>query len=136
MPEWSPLMGVGIEEIDQGHQELVEKLQELGRAMKKGRGREVMGDLLAFLRSHADAHFAVEEKLMKRSGYPGYPEHRAMHEAFRKELATRTEAFDRDPGAAWHITETHGWIMRWLSHHEIAADSPLGEYLRQAGCGG
>ncbi|MFU8856175.1 MAG: bacteriohemerythrin [Deferrisomatales bacterium] len=133
MPEWSPLMGVGVQEIDEGHRELVEQLGELGLAMKRGRGRERLAELLRFLRLHADEHFAAEEELMARHGYPDRAEHQARHEAFRAELAAREEVFSLDPDTPGVVTEIHGWILRWLSHHEIAADAPLGEYLRQAG---
>lgn len=131
MPEWNPLMGIGFEEIDRGHRELVERLNELGLAMKRGRGQEVVRELLAFLGAHATSHFAIEERLMERSGYPDREQHRLLHEAFRSQLAEKVEAYAADPTDPGQVLAIHGWMMTWLERHEIAADAPLGEHLRR-----
>ncbi|MBI5442430.1 MAG: hemerythrin family protein [Deltaproteobacteria bacterium] len=130
MPQWDPLMDTGIDRVDRDHQRFVEKLNELGQAMKVGKGRETMADLLAFLNDYVREHFGYEEALMKRCGYPGYEEHRAIHERFKKDLATRAAAFAQCPDDRLITIEIHGWLMSWLSEHALNVDAKVGDYLR------
>jgi hemerythrin len=134
MPVWDDtLMGTGIEQIDHDHHELVERLNELGQAMKRGRGRAAMSELLSYLEQYVREHFAYEEALMQRSGYPEYEEHKAKHEAFKEALAARTAAFARAPDERLVTIEIHGWIMNWLSDHALNVDAKLGDYVKDHG---
>jgi hemerythrin-like metal-binding protein len=120
-----------VPELDREHLELVRQLDELGLAMKKGRGRETLARLLAFLRRHVDKHFRDEEELMVARGYPEYPEHRAQHDLFRSRLAEQEQRFARRPQDRALVLEVHGWVMRWLAEHTISADGRLGDFLRE-----
>lgn len=131
MPEWDPLMDTGIEQVDHDHRELVEKLNELGQAMKRGRGREAVNELLTFLKAYAREHFAYEEALMLRAGYPDFPEHKARHEAFKKELEARAAAFADTPDERLVTIDIHGWLMNWLRDHALNVDAKLGDFMKE-----
>ncbi len=132
MPDWDPLMTTGVARMDEDHKALMEKLNELGQAMRRGRGRDSMGELLAFLEGYVKEHFGFEEQLMKASGYPGYEDHRQKHDAFRQGLAKRAEAFARTPDDHALIVEIHGWLMAWLRDHALYTDVKLGDYVRES----
>lgn len=131
MPEWHPLMEVGVAEIDRDHQVLVEKLNELGQAMKRGQGRDAVAALLAFLSEYAERHFAMEERLMRENGYPDYEEHRSRHEGFRRDLQEKVSAYQADPGDRGITLDIHGWAMGWLRDHALTVDAKLGDFLNR-----
>lgn len=130
MPEWEPLMETGVAEIDRDHRELVDRINELGQAMRKGEGRQKIAELLAFLNRYVQEHFLMEEALMRASGYPGLEQHQARHEQFRRDLAARAEAFAHTPAERGVAIEIHGWLMRWLSDHTLHQDETLAVHLR------
>ena len=133
MPEWSPLMEIGVPVLDSQHRELVNQLNELGLAMKKGRGRETIRELLAFLSRYVEDHFRVEEGLMRHHRYPGLGEQVGLHEAFKSELASHVDAYERDPADRSLTMEIHGWGMEWLMDHILSVDARFGEYVREQG---
>jgi hemerythrin len=124
-------MEVGVPEIDEQHRELVRRINELGLAMKRGKGRETVADLLAFLSSYVDEHFGMEEGLMRESKYPGIHEHRGLHAAFRKEFTAKVNAYDADPDERATTLDIHGWMMNWLMNHIMYVDMKLGEFLQE-----
>jgi hemerythrin len=130
MPEWGPLMEIGVPKIDEQHRELVRRINDLGQAMKRGKGGETVVDLLAFLSSYVDEHFGTEEGFMRKFKYPGIQEHRVYHEVFRKEFAGKVEAYNADPGARSTTLDIHGWMMSWLMNHILNVDMKLGDFLQ------
>jgi hemerythrin len=129
MPDWGPLMEVGVPEIDEQHRELVRRINELGLAMKRGKGGETVADLLAFLNSYVELHFSMEEGLMREFHYPDIGEHRGNHSAFRKQFEEKREAYVADPGERSTTLDIHGWMMSWLMNHIMYVDMKLGEFL-------
>jgi hemerythrin len=133
MPEWNSSMEIGIPVLDRQHQELVNQLNELGRAMKRGRGRETISQLLAFLSHYVEDHFRVEEGLMRHHKYPGLEEQRFLHEKFKRELAAHVDDYAGNPTDHSLTVEIHGWGMNWLMDHIMNVDARFGEYARERG---
>ncbi len=133
MPEWGPLMETGIPVVDAQHKQLVRRLNELGLEMKKGRGRESVADLLAFLRRYAKVHFDTEERLMRECDYPGIEEHLARHAEFRKDFEHHLEAFAGNPAERSATLDIHEWMMSWLQQHVMSTDLKLADYMRDKG---
>lgn len=131
MPDWNPLMEIGIAEVDDEHRELVRQINELGQAMRRGEGRDRIGELLGFLRRYAEQHFAREEKLMAEAGFPGFGEHRGRHEQFRRDLKAHEDAFVAAADERAVALELHGWVMKWLSTHTLYEDDTFARFLRE-----
>jgi hemerythrin len=129
-PQWSQALSIGVEGIDQQHQELFRRAHELIEALKSGRRSEV-GALVEYLGEYAQEHFTAEEALMRRIGYPGLDGHHAQHEEFRRELASLVADYERK-GATPLVTLTlHNWLSDWLRQHVSTADVELGAFLAE-----
>ncbi|MCK6519793.1 hemerythrin family protein, partial [Myxococcota bacterium] len=83
---WTPGMSVGVPELDSQHRELFTRLNRLVAAIRAGRGSADVAPVLAFLDDYTREHFADEERVMERAGYPALAEHRAQHAGFCAEL--------------------------------------------------
>jgi hemerythrin len=86
MLEWKPEYSVGVAKLDTQHRKLFDYVNELEQAMRKGQGRAVLDKILANLSAYTREHFATEEELMRRTGYPAYAQHKAAHETFVKRV--------------------------------------------------
>jgi hemerythrin len=128
--DWTPDLAVGIPEIDAQHQEIFRRADALLLACRQGRGRKVVGETLAFLSRYVDTHFAAEEDIQRRSGYPGLDAHRLQHAAF---VATVTGLQSRlaDQGTALPVTvELNRVLVDWLVTHIKTEDTKVGRHLR------
>lgn len=69
--QWDPSLSVGVKQIDEQHQELFRRVNELVDAMHRGRSQAQLGEMLSFLSVYVVQHFGAEEKLMSERWYPG-----------------------------------------------------------------
>lgn len=131
--QWEAKMATGIAKVDAQHKELIRQVNELMDAMKAGKGRQIIGDVLAFLGKYALEHFATEEALMQRHGYPGYAEHKAIHEAFKKDFGQLAAEYDRNPEKLSVTIQVQRRVLDWLRDHILNTDQKMGAFLREKG---
>ena len=133
MLKWEAAMETGIATVDRQHQELVDKVNELMTAMKEGKGREIIGDVLAFLGNYAVDHFRTEETLMDRHKYPDADKHKAIHETFKADFGRLVGEYDANPTKVSLTIEVQRRVGEWLRGHILNVDKELGKYLAEKG---
>ncbi|MFB6267116.1 MAG: bacteriohemerythrin [Halodesulfurarchaeum sp.] len=112
--------GVGVEHIDSQHRQLFETLSELHAAMREGRGRDELGDILAELARYTDQHFGDEEAFMRECGYSGdcsacFRAHVDAHDTFEDRVAEIRERYEA--GERTVSLETLEFLRTWLTNH-------------------
>jgi hemerythrin len=134
---WTPALAVGVPMIDAQHQELFRRAERFILAVRGGERAEV-APLVVYLSEYAATHFSDEERLMAESGYPELAEHRAAHEAFRKEFKELVMDYERKGPTPLVALTLHNWLADWLRRHVSTADVRLARFLearRQRGRG-
>jgi len=118
--EWSESLSVSVGEIDAQHRELVRLINELGDAMRLGKGREVLGSVLDGLITYSREHFATEERYFDLFGYADEAAHRKEHAEFLAKVSGFRESL---------LTERVGLSIRvmrflgdWLVEHVQGSD--------------
>ena len=125
--EWNEKLSVNIRAIDEQHKKWINILNELHDAMKAGKGRDAVGNVLDELVEYTKVHFASEEKLMEANGYPLFSGHKKLHEDMVKEVEfLRSE---HSSGAAGLTIEVMQFLKNWLNEHIIGTDKNYGPYL-------
>lgn len=124
---WRPEFSIGIAAIDVQHRAILGVLNEYFDAP----GNVEYANLYARLMAVVDAHFAFEEALMAKHGYPGTAAHRQEHAQMRATLAeyaigTRSEA---------QAGKVRGHLFRWITTHVLgeAMDKDLAQFLKSRG---
>ncbi|MBN2342419.1 MAG: bacteriohemerythrin [Deltaproteobacteria bacterium] len=79
---WNDSWNTKITVIDQQHRKLVNLVNDLGEAMRVGKSKEVVNDVLTVLVDYTKTHFRAEEALMRQHGYSELAEHQKIHEEF------------------------------------------------------
>ncbi len=128
---WSPALALGHAEIDTQHEELFRRVADLVHAMTSG-DRPAVDRLFDFLGEYVIVHFAVEEKLMAESDYPGFNVHRASHQRFVREYESLRKLHG-DIGTSAGVAvavKAHTWLSGWLTNHIRSADQLLAKHLR------
>jgi len=120
---------IGIEEIDDDHNKLVNLFNILNHSIMEGAATDYVEAVLDELINCTVWHFSHEERLMLKYGYQGFEEHRTEHQDLinsareLKQKFTLTGKLDEK--------EDLEFLERWLTEHILVADTRLGAYLNE-----
>jgi len=118
-------------EIDEQHRKLVGLMNDLYRAMREKKGREVLEGILDELVDYTLVHFGVEERYMTEFDYPGLVAHKAAH----KKFADRVVDFHREfrAGQGNVTVELMRFLKDWLAEHIQKTDKAYSALFREHG---
>lgn len=128
---WEAQYSVNVWEMDEQHKKLIKMLDDLFEAMLTGKGRETLGKVLAGLISYTKIHFAAEEELMKKHGFPEYPSHKKEHDALTQKVLDLDKRFRTSSVSI--TVETGNFLKDWLTRHILNRDKKYGLYLNAKG---
>ena len=128
---WKAEYSVGVQKLDDQHQQLVGLLNQLYEALEAGQGKEALGKILKSLMAYTKEHFLSEESLMKLYGYPGYLDHKAKHE--RMTVHVRTLAGQYAAGEISSPIQISNFLKDWLKKHILGTDMEYRPYLQGKG---
>ncbi|MBL9027043.1 MAG: bacteriohemerythrin [Myxococcales bacterium] len=129
--EWDDSLSVGVTALDDQHKQLFELLDELQQATTEDREaalrQEIVGDLVEYTK----IHFAFEETMLSRNGFPELEPHRAAH----SKLAEQVDVYARaaDAGAGPLGADLYFFLRTWLNGHIRGSDRRYGPFLNQRG---
>lgn len=127
---WGPEYATGHTGIDTQHEQLFRITGELHVAMRDGRGRRVIGDLVNFLADYTARHFAEEEEVMRRAAYPQLASHQELHRTLLSQVADLQRRFAA--GEQLKTMDVSEFLANWLSKHILQVDHAYVEHLKAA----
>ncbi len=132
MISWKPSMAVGIDEIDEQHQEIIRRAGQFLESLAD-RSRQDTGILLSYLRNYCVTHFGAEEAWMRESAYPGRADHQKEHDAFIKKLMALSAEHEKKRGPGLKADQVAVVLEEWLTAHVAGSDIALAKHLRAHG---
>ena len=127
---WSEKLSVGIQQVDDEHQNLVAVLNQLDEAMRTGKGTRVMSEILAQLIQYTQIHFNSEEELMLECQYPKLKLHQAQHRQLVQKVVKYQQKFEK---SGKRITkEMMEFLNYWLTNHILVDDMAFGQFYAGA----
>jgi hemerythrin-like metal-binding protein len=118
--QWKEDYSVGVKQIDGQHQKWIEILHDLHEAMKVGKGREVIGEILERVKDYVQLHFATEERLLKNADYSDFDNHKRIHDSFVKQIAEIIE--QHKSGNSFVTVKVGNMLNDWLVNHITRID--------------
>ncbi|WP_235893931.1 bacteriohemerythrin [Oceanidesulfovibrio indonesiensis] len=128
---WSSDLSVGIDSIDDQHKVLVDLINELNEAMKQRKADSVILDILDRLKGYVVEHFAHEEKLFAKHGYPEARSHKDVHQKFVDKVLDFEKQLKS--GSVTLSMEVMKFLKDWLTGHIMGTDKKYSPFLRQKG---
>lgn len=118
---WDESWDTGISVIDQQHRKLLNLINDLTEAMRQGKSRDVMDDVLTVLVEYTKTHFNTEERLMAQVQYIEIVEHKAQHADFIKKI----EGFLQKAKAGSSVLsiELMSFLSSWIINHIKGTDA-------------
>jgi len=125
---WNDRLSVGIASIDKEHQKLVALLNDFYDAVQAGHGKESLASVLAALVDYTKKHFANEEQLFAKTGYPEATAHKKAHDDLTHQVLDIQQKYAKGAGTALP-TETLNFLKNWLITHIQGADRKYSSHL-------
>ncbi|AKH20937.1 bacteriohemerythrin [Sedimenticola thiotaurini] len=129
--EWNEELSVGIEEIDEQHKVLVGLINRMHDAIHQRHGSDVVEGILAELAEYTRIHFAVEESLMRLLNFPGYEEHRDLHEELIDQMVDLQQKIAEGKHSIGF--ELMHFLKVWLAKHIMEEDMQYSGFFLAAG---
>lgn len=128
---WKPEYSVGVKSIDEDHQKLFNLLNQLFEAMTKGKGKEIVNDIISELERYAVSHFAREESYFRITNYSLAAQHIKEHQNFKQKVAELKKDIASNKGMV--VPDVLGFLSDWLKNHIIQSDMAYKDHLKKHG---
>ncbi|TWI68582.1 hemerythrin-like metal-binding protein [Desulfobotulus alkaliphilus] len=126
---WRSRLATSIKTIDDQHRELVRLINLLHKAMRLQKGAAELGGILKQLADYTVTHFAYEEELFARYGYPESRSHSKVH----RDLVARVVGIQKDfeSGKATVTMDLMDFLKDWLNTHILKTDMAYVPFLKE-----
>lgn len=122
--QWTDDYLIGVEELDFEHKNLLDRLNELHLDILRGDEPDVIEMCLGEICSRVEAHFALEERHMQRTGFANYEKHKREHDQFLDEMYDAVEMFTSGLETSFQeVLEIR--LESWITNHILTSDKQL-----------
>ena len=121
---WDETMSVGVKKLDDQHKILIGLINDAYEAIQK-HDEHHMTKLIEQMRAYANEHFATEEGLMRKHGYPGIENHIFKHAKFNSEV----DEFKKKQFEKTNLSQIFVFLSRWLTTHIMDEDRQYVSYM-------
>ena len=106
-------------------------VNDLSGAMRAGKGKDILGNILNGLISYTASHFKTEETYFDKYGYPDKVNHKNEHAAFVKKATDLKAGFDKNE----HLltVEVLNFMSDWVKNHIKGTDKKYSAFFNQKG---
>ena len=129
--KWTKDLSVWIGKFDEQHKRLIDILNQLREAHAQGRGKQTLAQAIERLHAYASSHFASEEQLMTRHGYPDLESHHREHMDFAAKMEDFEERLE-SPGVNLS-GEVIEFLEDWLATHIKTSDKSYASFFKDKG---
>jgi hemerythrin len=125
--EWTPELSVGMDEIDQQHQQLYAIIEQLLDARKQNLDHKSILSLLTRLVDYSDYHFRTEDNYMIENEYPLFLSHRKEHLTYIRKMGELIDALENKNASLSH--DMLVFLCDWWKRHVSNSDMKFARYI-------
>lgn len=122
--KWDNSFLIGIEELDYEHKALIDDINRLHNVLAGHDEKSEIEKCLGDIHARMQAHFALEERVMKEGKYEHFEEHKSSHDAL---LDTYTEHMMRflNDIDGYAIRTIEDFLKDWVIDHILTSDKKM-----------
>lgn len=128
---WTEKLATGVPAIDQQHKDIINKMDDVFKNGKAGKGADEVLATLKYLQDYVKKHFSDEEQLQIKSGYPKYQQHKQAHAQFIKSVEGLFERFNKEGAVLAVVMEVNKTILDLFIKHITMVDKDFAAYYRE-----
>jgi hemerythrin len=126
---WKDVYSVGIDEIDQQHQQLFDIANRFHFEYENRPKRDVLAGIFGELVVYTKKHFADEERMMRENNYPDFDAHKSNHDKLVKLVGWYMDQFEE--GKDGIEENAMNFIKTWLNGHILGMDRKYTPYMTE-----
>ena len=126
---WTKDLEMGNARVDAQHRRLFELVSDLIEACMHGCESLKLQETIDFLVNYTVRHFDDEEALQIQYEYPGYEEHKKMHEDFKVTVGNLVQRYMETGSTEELSSNVYRVIVRWLINHIQREDKKIGKHI-------
>ncbi len=124
---WKDEYSVGVPDVDHEHREMIELINELDHSMSEEVSHDTVVEALGEIYANIAAHFALEERIMRRARYVDYEVHKQDHETLLDDLLDVIDSVDEE--GRYDRAALSRDLNVWFSDHFRTHDAKLHHML-------
>lgn len=128
---WKDDLATGVKDIDYQHKQLCTAIDRLLDACKEGKGRKEAETTMKFLLDYTKMHFAFEEKIQQKCGYPKYEDHKKLHTWFINEVQKLNDDVAKNGVTITTVSQINSLMLGWLLNHIKKVDKEIALYANK-----
>lgn len=121
--QWKPEYSVGVESMDDEHREMIDLINEIYDKLESTPDTDQVEQCLGDIFSTVSMHFALEERLMRKSSYAEYQAHKDDHEELLDQIRDLMDDFVADTAAG--AVKLEQSLSDWFADHFSTFDARL-----------
>jgi hemerythrin len=125
--QWKPEYSLSIPAVDHEHREMIGLINQCYARMETDADPGALEQFLGEIHSGISAHFALEERLMRKAAYPDYAAHKEDHEELLDQIRDMMDHIDEDHGAG--IQRLQAQLADWFGRHFATFDARLHDHF-------
>ena len=122
--KWNDSFLIGIEELDQEHKILIDDINRLHEELVMNDEKSEIEKCLGDIYTRMQAHFALEEHVMKEHGYKYFDEHKREHEELLDNYTEYMVQFLNDSGVSSDKSIEEN-LKHWVITHIVTSDKKM-----------
>ena len=122
---WDRKYELGNSQIDRQHKSLFDVVNSLIKQCEQGKATDILHETIIFLADYTTYHFDSEEALQIKVGYPGYKDHKKIHDDFRLTVGKLMQKYDENGSSEQLVTDIRDIVVNWLINHIQGEDTEL-----------
>ncbi len=131
--QWIDDYKTDIEAIDEHHESMFERINEVLDAVDQGAEVSTIKRLIILYESFLSSHFALEEMLQQRYAYPDFSSHFGEHKQLAKTFSGFIIYIESEGASPYFTNSLKEFIAGWWKSyvlHMNSSDKQLAEYLK------
>jgi hemerythrin len=128
--KWDDSFLIGIEELDHEHKLLIDDINRLHKELASHHEKSEIEECLGDIYARMQAHFALEEHIMKEHGYQYFDEHKREHETLLDSYTEYMVQFLNDTGVSSDKSIEDG-LKYWVITHIVTSDKKMSLMVKE-----
>ncbi|MGL1893176.1 MAG: bacteriohemerythrin [Spirochaetaceae bacterium] len=127
--DWSDLLSVKIDDIDDEHKELFKRINALLVAMlDKDKSYDLL-EISNYIGDYINVHFRNEEKMLEKFKYPKLEQHKKLHHIYEEDFKQIQQKIINGDSKALILLDIQDKVVTWLIEHIAKVDHEYSVYL-------
>lgn len=128
--QWNEELRTGVDVIDEQHQELIGRANNLFSQGVGEASLEKTIETLDYLADYVIMHFSHEEKWMEKLNFPGLAVHKAEHDAFIERYKKTRSQCEECSDSMEIVVLAANLVSKWLVEHIAITDKEMAGFIK------